>query len=141
MRKMGNREFQKRVQETFAQIETLTASKGEEYAEGRAASNQHANFDHEATELDMSPEKVAMVYLGKHMSSIKSWVKGLEGQTSVTASEPMEGRFNDAILYLLLLKCMYIRRNYPDPEQNQSGSPFKTAINRDVERVAGPCVG
>lgn len=113
-RHMGNKEFLNMVRETFESITKLTATKGQEYAgDGSVNTNQHANFDRWSAELDMTPEKALKVLLNKHLDSINTWVKRLEREpVSVmpAPSEPMEGRFDDAILFLLLMKGMYIRR-------------------------------
>jgi hypothetical protein len=102
---MNNTEFQKVIAQTFESMQKLTATKGEEYAEGKTGSNQLQNFDRQAAELSIPPEKVLLVLLGKHMVSIQGWANGRK------MSEPIEGRIDDAILYLLLLKGMVTRRH------------------------------
>lgn len=104
---MNNKQFHHVVNQTFESIQKLTASKGEEYAEGKTDINQLQNFDRQASELQISPEKVLLVLLGKHMVSIQGWANGRN------MSEHIDSRIDDAILYLLLLKGMaQDRRGY-----------------------------
>ena len=93
---MDKREFRNLLDATYQSLVNLTASKGEEYSRD---TDQLANFKRQAEELNATPEKILMVYLNKHLDSIKSFVK-----TGKVHSEPIEGRIDDAILYLILLK-------------------------------------
>lgn len=97
---MKKADFQNLITEQFTALQTLTATKGEEYA-GAGNDDQHANFNRQAEKLGMPPEKVLMVYLSKHQDAIDNYVR-----TGAALSEPIEGRIDDAILYLLLLKAM-----------------------------------
>lgn len=93
--------FQQLIASTFTAIRDLTATKGQEYSNTAAQhdADQHANFKRLAAELGLTPEKVLSVYLTKHLDSIKSFIR-----TGAVLSEPIEGRIDDAILYLILLK-------------------------------------
>lgn len=93
---MDKREFRRLLDETHQTLVQLTSSKGEEYSRD---TDQLANFKRQAEELNATPEKILMVYLNKHLDAIKSFVK-----TGKLYSEPIEGRIDDAILYLILLK-------------------------------------
>lgn len=93
---MDKKQFRLLIDDTYKTLIGLTASKGEEYSRD---SDQLANFKRQAEELLMTPEKVLMVYLNKHLDAVKSFVK-----TGKIYSEPIEGRIDDAILYLILLK-------------------------------------
>jgi hypothetical protein len=93
--------FQKLLSSTLSTLQHLTATKGEEYSSNRATdeSDQHANFKRLGAKLDMDPKKVLAVYLTKHLDSIDSFLKN-----GIELSEPIDGRIDDAILYLILLK-------------------------------------
>lgn len=107
MNTMTHQEFMGHVlRPTMQSVIDLSEGKGKEYAGPEGSSNEHANFDRLAVEMEMSPEKVLAVYWTKHMDAIKTYVRTLNKDTS----EPIEGRIDDAILYLLLLKGMVIRR-------------------------------
>ena len=89
-------EFRCLIDSVYLSLIDLTTTKGEEYSRD---ADQLANFKRQAEELNATPEKILMVYLNKHLDSIKSFVK-----TGKVHSEPIEGRIDDAILYLILLK-------------------------------------
>lgn len=93
---MNKDQFKALLDSTHKTLVDLTQSKGEEYSRD---ADQLANFKRQAEELLMTPEKVLMVYLNKHLDAVKSFVK-----TGKIYSEPIEGRIDDAILYLILLK-------------------------------------
>jgi len=112
--------FQALLKTTHDRMVELTATKGEEYANNTPvgevitqaqlnAEDQHANFKRLADELGMTPEQILSVYLTKHLDAIKSFLK--RGRTF---SEPIEGRIDDAILYLILLKGLTIERMEQD---------------------------
>jgi hypothetical protein len=84
---------------TMERLIELTDSKGREYAN---SSDQLANFKRLATRLGLSPAQVVMVYLTKHLDSIDSWISNPHQDLS----EPIDGRIDDAILYLILLKAI-----------------------------------
>ena len=101
---MNKNQFRFLLDATHKSMVNLTASKGEEYSRD---ADQLANFKRLAVELDLEPEVVWAVYFTKHIDAIKSFVK-----TRKEFSEPIEGRIDDAILYLILLKGLISdRRN------------------------------
>ena len=83
---------------TTERLVDLTRTKGREYAN---SDDQLANFKRLGEQLGLSPEKVIMVYMTKHLDSIHSYVRNPEQDLS----EPIDGRIDDAILYLILLKA------------------------------------
>jgi len=99
---MLKRRFQALIQEQFQAIADLTATKGEEYAR---SDDQLANFKRQAEEGGIRPEQVWLIFFNKHVDAIKSYIK-----TGAVLSEPIEGRIDDAILYLLLLKAMVVEK-------------------------------
>jgi hypothetical protein len=96
---MNKLDFIESIELTFSNIINLTKTKGEEYSRG---DDQLANFKRGAEEIGISKEQILLIFLNKHMDSIKHWVKYPE----ISTSEPITGRIDDAILYLLLLKAM-----------------------------------
>lgn len=101
---MKSAEFQALLLEVHQKMVGLTATKGAEYK--MAEDNQFANFEKGAKELGMTREQVLMVYLSKHLSSITLFVKEEATGVQRKRSEPMAGRIDDAILYLILLRGM-----------------------------------
>lgn len=92
---------------------SLTASKGEEYAR---SDDQLANFKRQGVDNDFPPEGILMIYLNKHLDSIKKFVRDLRTKEvgQIQESEPIEGRIDDAILYLVLLRALIAERRDPD---------------------------
>lgn len=100
-------EFEFIVSKTFEEINSLTSSKGEEYSR---SNDQLANFRRGAENNEITMHKVLSIYLSKHMDAIQSWINN-----GVELSEPIEGRINDAILYLILLKAMVYETKRDNP--------------------------
>ena len=90
-------EFKYLLAATYSKLCGLTATKGREYAN---SDDQLANFKRLSQALGINPEAVCFVYLAKHLDSIQSHLRCPEKPLS----EPIEGRIDDAILYLVLLK-------------------------------------
>jgi hypothetical protein len=106
---IGIKQFDEIMRHTFEHLEKLSATKGMEYRQDNL-DNVHDNFDRQALEMDMPSEKVLMTFLNKHLDSIKTYIKrSTSGEVYPTPSEPIYGRVDDAILYLLLLKAMFMR--------------------------------
>lgn len=100
-------EFRALLTKTYNSLVDLTGTKGQEYAGSR---DQLANFKRLSEQLKMRPEAVLWVYLTKHLDSLSSYIRGLNRPTKPTLSEPIEGRIDDAILYLCLLKALVAER-------------------------------
>lgn len=94
---MNGSDFLRLIDSTAERLQRLTATKGAEYANSE---NQLANFKRLGQRLGLKPEAVILVYLTKHLDAIDSYVR-----TGQVHSEPIEGRIDDAILYLILLKA------------------------------------
>lgn len=105
---MNKFEFQRVLNQTFETMRQITNSKGIEYARDE---DQLANFKR-GSEVGCSPLQTNMVFLSKHMDSIKSYVKGCHNALSAPSSEPIEGRIDDAILYLVLLKANMVEMGH-----------------------------
>lgn len=132
--KQTRNQFDVMVKETFDSIQRLSAGKGAEYAGDKQHDNEHENFDRLSDRLGLSPEQVLMVYLSKHLDSIDTYVSRLSKDPSKVpeASEPITGRIDDAILYLLLLKGMGWRRHMDDPRASIHVKPGGMACSRFV---------
>lgn len=123
--------FAKSIDELYERLKSLTASKGEEYK--RREDNQFANFERGAQALGLTREQVLMVYLSKHLDSIVTYVKDRAAGQEKQYAEPISGRIDDAILYLLLLRGMTIENDgqrCPVEEestraQNYGGGPLE----------------
>ena len=99
---MNTTEFLDLLDETADHLHNLTHSKGREYA---GSDDQLANFKRLGQALGLPPEAVLLVYLTKHLDSIQTYVRELP---EPAPSEPITGRIDDAILYLILLKALIV---------------------------------
>lgn len=110
--KMGAVDFMNLIEDTFNTMLKLSDTKGAEYASDRQNQNRHENFDRAAVRMNLTPEQVLQVLLDKHITAIYTWISRVANppKTEVVTSEPITGRIDDAILYLILLKGLYIRR-------------------------------
>jgi len=105
---MKKTEFLAILEDTAETLRCLTDSKGQEYA---GSDDQLANFKRLGNALGLPAEAILLVYLTKHMDSIQSYVRALTSDNlkhAPSLSEPITGRIDDAILYLILLKAIII---------------------------------
>lgn len=121
---MNKHQFISLLENTYKGLLELTATKGEEYSRDV---DQLANFKRQSIELGITPEQVLQVYLNKHLDSIKSYIK-----TKKVLSEPIEGRIDDAILYLILLKGLL------EDGRNQSNPPTGRTLSGGIHPTIRP---
>ena len=121
---MNHQTFKNIIDQTFATMHNLTASKGVEYAN---SDDQLANFKRLSGELGLSPEAVNLVFLTKHIDSIKNFVRS----GGKSESEPIFGRIDDAILYLILLKSIITEKQIVNPVMEED----------DIEKSINDLVG
>lgn len=94
---MTQREFNRIIRAAEERKLAIMQSKGNEYC--RSEEDRLANFKRIAATLNLSPIQVWYVYFQKHMDAIISYINtGKEG------SEPIDGRIDDASVYLDLLR-------------------------------------
>lgn len=92
---MNRSEFIDLLNRNHEQIVEINKVKGHDYA---GEDDALSNFKESARAVDVSPLVIWFVYFDKHMSAIRTFIR--EGAVQ---SEPIEGRIQDAILYLYLL--------------------------------------
>ena len=121
---MNHQTFKNIIDQTFATMHNLTASKGVEYAN---SDDQLANFKRSSGELGLSPEAVNLVFLTKHIDSIKNFVRS----GGKSESEPIFGRIDDAILYLILLKSIITEKQTVNPvmEEDDIEKPIDDLVD------------
>jgi hypothetical protein len=61
-------------------------------------------------QMGLTPEDVWMIYFRKHLDAITTAVKDIRMGKTRVVSEPLDGRFDDAINYLMLGKALFIDR-------------------------------
>lgn len=114
---MNPKEFLDLTDDTFARMKSLTATKGVEY-KGGATDDQFANFKRYAQRARVTVGQAWSVLFGKHLDAIDTFIRDDAMGIGRKRSEPIEGRIDDAILYLLLLKGMVRAQDVgyiPDP--------------------------
>lgn len=92
---------------TIVQIQSLAALKGGEYS---GDTDRLANFRRNGQALGLDMTQIWGVYAAKHwdaiIQAIKDWASGKDR----TRLEPLSGRADDLIVYLLLFKAMLEER-------------------------------
>jgi hypothetical protein len=95
---MRREDFENLVTEVQQACSELRDTKGMEYAGDDDALR---NFKRTSEDCGIEPRHVWYVFAQKHWSSIRHFVR-----SGKVASEPIEGRINDLINYLYLLRGM-----------------------------------
>lgn len=85
-----------KMQEIFGKLDAVREEGQKEYAHDE--DDAFANFRRAGERLDISKEKILMVFLQKHIDGIYAHLKGHTSQR-----EDVRGRLKDAICYLCLL--------------------------------------
>lgn len=83
----------------FVELDNLRDAGQREYAGGE--DNALGNFERLSSRLGITRESVLWVYITKHLDGIEAYIRGHTSQR-----ESVEGRINDAIVYLILLRAM-----------------------------------
>ena len=126
---MNTKDFNMLMSNTFNNLDGISRTKGIEYA---GEVDRLANFRRLGLELDLDPEHVLWVYLTKHLDAIRSYLRA-----HVVLSEPIEGRIDDAILYLILLKGLIQERSgVPDFFRADSSQP--PPVDSEPQRLREP---
>lgn len=106
--KSSHERFNEIIEESIASIRKLSLEKGGEYA---GDTDRLANFRRNAAEADVPMELIWRVYAAKHWDAVMQYEKDLRTGKTRPRSEPITGRIDDLIVYLLLLKLMYEERH------------------------------
>jgi hypothetical protein len=100
---MTNAEMENLFVATFDHILKLRRLKSREYSEdGDALSN----FRRNGRDLELPMEAVWRVYAMKHWDAISQYIRDRMKNAPRELSEPIEGRIDDLIVYLILFKAM-----------------------------------
>lgn len=110
---MNIQDFNAVVDSTIKSTASLLIPKGEEYA---GSADRLANFKRGSKLTGVTPLQVALVYASKHYDSIATYIrKDASGEAQVL-SEPIEGRFDDMINYMILMKAIVKEQETPRPQ-------------------------
>lgn len=113
-------QWEQLVHETVERILWLGKVKGGEYAKDE---DRLANFRTNAIALGTNMELVWGVYAGKHWDSIRTYISDMVKGVQRERSEPIEGRVDDLITYLLLFKAIVREQQETRPLQAPSSPP------------------
>lgn len=94
--------FEQRLEASFQRLRDLNSTKGKEYS---GDEDVLADFKEVAAAIGITPEQALLTYMTKHWRAINSYVQ--RGRV-LTASEPIEGRIDDLILYGHLLHGLIV---------------------------------
>jgi len=100
-------EYQDVVSDTVDTIQKLGKLKGGEYA---GDFDRLANFRRNGQALGLPMETIWAVYYNKHHDAVMQWIADLFAEKERDRLEPIEGRVDDMIVYLILLRCMMRER-------------------------------
>lgn len=103
VRSASHRRFDEIVDITVNNIRSLATLKGGEYA---GDLDRLANFRRNGATLGVPMEIVWAIYANKHHDAIMQYIKDIKSGTSRSRSEPISGRVDDLIVYLILFKLM-----------------------------------
>ena len=108
----GHEEYDEVIRSTFNEVLQLGKLKGGEYS---GDYDRLANFRRNGMQLGLPMEVIWGVYSAKHWDAIMQYINDLTNHKTRERLEPLEGRVNDLIVYLLLFKCMLIEHKKPIP--------------------------
>lgn len=115
---MTQEEFNLITNKLFGDCNNVLTQGSKEYA---GDEDKLANFKDCAELIGISPEKVAFVYLYKHIAGVAKYVRNQEPQR-----DSIEGRVTDAINYLALLNAILLERpsieGFGDRSSNKNDS-------------------
>lgn len=99
--------YQELVELTVANINQLSKLKGGEYA---GDVDRLANFRRNGQNLGLPMEVIWAVYYAKHHDAVIQYINDLVSNKTRDRLEPIEGRVDDMIVYLILFKAMVMER-------------------------------
>ena len=100
-------DFDKLVEKTVSELKRLSEQKGGEYA---GDFDRLANFRRNAAALHLNMEQIWAVYAAKHWDAIMQYILDISTGKERTRAEPLDGRADDLIVYLILFKAMLVER-------------------------------
>ena len=100
-------DYSRLLADTVDQIVSLSKYKGNEYA---GDVDRLANFRRNGVDLDLPMEVIWRVYCAKHWDAVGQYIRDLQSGKERTRLEPISGRVDDMIVYLILFKAMLVER-------------------------------
>jgi hypothetical protein len=106
--KFSHEQYALLVEQTIAQVKSLSSLKGGEYA---GDVDRLANFRRNGERLGLPMETVWAVYAAKHWDAVMQYVQDLCSGRERERLEPLAGRLDDIIVYCILFKAMLEERD------------------------------
>ena len=124
----SSEDFSRLLADTIDQLSSLSKLKGGEYCHG---DDRLDNFRRNAAALGLPMEVIWSVYYAKHHDAVMTFCRDLQSGKARTRLEPIAGRVDDMIVYLILFKAMLVERGElrleaPDPAPTPN--PFVPSI-------------
>ena len=120
------------LEATMASIRSLAKLKGGEYS---GDVDKLANFRRLGLDQGLPMETIWRVYAGKHWDAISTYCKDLLEGFARQRSEPISGRVDDLLVYLLLLKAMIQEREEASPPMALLEAPKDTCVGHQWHRM------
>lgn len=102
-RRYSHERFAKLIANTYDQLVKLSELKGGEYA---GDDDRLANFRRNALALGLPMESIWAVYCAKHWDAVMQYIQDKNSGKTRTRMEPIAGRVDDIIVYMILFKAM-----------------------------------
>jgi hypothetical protein len=99
--------WQDLLNDTIAEIQKLSKLKGGEYA---GDDDRLANFRRNAANFGVNMDTIWSVYAAKHWDALMQYIKDINQGTVRDRLEPIAGRVDDLLVYLLLYKAILDER-------------------------------
>ena len=103
----SHEDYARLMDETFEEMKKLGSLKGGEYA---GDYDRLANFRRNGKSLALPMETIWAVYAAKHWDAVMQYIQDLNTGKTRTRLESIDGRVDDLLVYLILLKCMLVER-------------------------------
>jgi hypothetical protein len=105
---------------TFTDLLKLRRRKASEYSDPDDALS---NFRKNATEIGVEMETIWRIYARKHFDAVMLYLRDLQVGSTRVRSEPVEGRIDDLLVYLILLRAMLRERQDGERQRAEEAVP------------------
>ena len=135
------KDYARLIDDTVENIRSLSTSKGGEYAGDQ---DRLANFRRNGVQLGLPMETIWAVYYNKHHDAVMQYIQDLNSGKDRVRLEPISGRIDDMLTYLILFKAMLVERSElklsddPLPSTSPSGNLFVDCPHDDDGNPIGP---
>ena len=113
-------DYARLLDETIQQVKSLSKIKGGEYA---GDLDRLANFRRNGVQLGLPMETIWAIYYNKHHDSVMQYISDLNNAVSRVRAEPISGRIDDMITYLILFKAMLQESAAREPVERHFEAP------------------